>query len=111
MPNNVFQDRVGVAVKIEDMIIQSYLQWYGHVICQDINSQIHEVMELEITGRRKKGPPRKLWKECIKKDLEQNGLKERMCMIEKNGKSKSTKKIANPRQLSLMALKRTLLLS
>ena len=32
-------------------------------------------MELEITGRRKKGPPRKLWKECIKKDLEQNGLK------------------------------------
>ena len=75
MPNNVFQDRVRVAVKIEDMIIQSYLQWYGHVICQDINSQIHEVMELEITGRRKKGPPRKLWKECIKKDLEQNGLK------------------------------------
>ena len=35
---DVLQDRVGVVVKIEDMIIQSCLQWYGHVMCGDINS-------------------------------------------------------------------------
>ena len=29
---DVFCDMVGVVVKIEDMIIQSCLQWYGHVI-------------------------------------------------------------------------------
>ena len=34
----VFGDRVGVFVKIEDMIIQSHLWCYGHVIHQDINS-------------------------------------------------------------------------
>ena len=51
-------DRVGVVVKIEDMIIQSHLQWYGHVMHGDINSQIHEVMEVEITGKNKKGRPR-----------------------------------------------------
>ena len=48
------RDRVGVVVEIEDMIIQSHLQWYGHVLHGDINFQIREVMELEITGKRKK---------------------------------------------------------
>ena len=57
------------------MIIQSRLWEYGHVICQGINSQIHEVMELEITGKRKKGRPRNLLEECVNKDLEQYGLR------------------------------------
>ena len=42
-------------MKIEDMIIQSHLQWYGHVMRGDITWQIREVMEVEITGKRKKG--------------------------------------------------------
>ena len=42
----------------------------------DINSKKHEVMEVEITGKRKKSPQRKLWKECVKKDLEWYGLRE-----------------------------------
>ena len=65
----VFCDKVGVVVKIEGMIIKSPLQWYGHVMRGNINSQICEVMEVEITGK-KKDRPRKLWEECIKKDLE-----------------------------------------
>ena len=67
---DVLRDRVRVVVKIED-IIQSCLWWYGHVMRGDISSQICEVMELEITRKRKKGRPRKLWEECVKKDLEQ----------------------------------------
>ena len=67
---DVLCDRLGVVVKIKDLIIQSRLQWYGHVMLGDINSQIHEVMEVEITGKRKKGRPRKLWEECVKKYLE-----------------------------------------
>ena len=55
----VLRDRVGVFVNIEHMIIQSRLGWYGHVIRRGINFQIREVMELEITGKRKKGRPRK----------------------------------------------------
>ena len=47
-------------------IIQSRLRWYGHVILRDINSHIREVMELEITGKRKKGRPRKSWEKCVK---------------------------------------------
>ena len=46
---------MGVVLKIEDMIIQSHLQWYGHIMHGDINSQMREVMEVEITEKRKKG--------------------------------------------------------
>ena len=72
--NDILWDRVDVAVKIEDTIIQSCLQWYGHVMCGDINPQICEVMELELTGKRKTGRPRKSWQKCVK-DLEQYGLR------------------------------------
>ena len=41
---DVLYDRVGVVVKTEDMIIQSCLQWYGHVMHGDINSQLCWVM-------------------------------------------------------------------
>ena len=44
---------MGVVMKTDD-IIQSLLQWYGHVICGDINSQLHEVMAVEITGKRRR---------------------------------------------------------
>ena len=43
---DVLRNRVGVVVKIEDMIIQSRLWWYGHVMRGNINSQIHVVMEV-----------------------------------------------------------------
>ena len=68
---DVLRDSVGVTVKMEDLIIERHLRWYGHVIQRSINSQMHEVMELEVTGKRKKSRPRKLWEKCIKKDLEQ----------------------------------------
>ena len=41
---DVLRDRVGVVVKIEDMIFQSHLHWYGHVTRGEINSQILEVI-------------------------------------------------------------------
>ena len=75
MSTDVLQDRVGVTVKIKDVIIWSHLQWYGHVMHGDINSQIHEVMEVEISGKRKKGWPRKSLEECLKKDFEWYGLR------------------------------------
>ena len=62
---DVLRERVGVVMKKEDTIIQSCLQWYGH----DTNSQICEVIEVEVTGKRKEGQPRILWEESVK-DLE-----------------------------------------
>ena len=58
---DVLRGRVGVAVKIQDLIIQSRSRWYCHVMRGDINSQIREVMKVEITGKREKDRPRKSW--------------------------------------------------
>ena len=64
---DVLCDRVSVVVKTEDMITQSRLRWYGHVMRGDINSQIRELMKVKITGKRKKGRQRESWEKCVKK--------------------------------------------
>ena len=87
MSTDVLRDRMGV-VKIEDLIIQSCLWWYGHVLRGDSNSQIREVMEVETTGKKKKDRLKKSLEECIKKDLAATWLEKRgMCTIEQNGES------------------------
>ena len=46
----------------------------SYVMRGDINSQMREVMDVEIAGKRKKGRPRKSWDEGIKKELKQYGF-------------------------------------
>ena len=84
---DVLGDKVGVVLKIENMIFKNRLPWYDHVMREDINSQICEVMEVEITGKKKKSQPRKSWGECVKKVLEPYGLIREMCTIKGNGES------------------------
>ena len=48
------------------MKIQSHLRQYDHIMHGE-SSQIGEVMEVEISGKRKKGRPRKSWEECVKR--------------------------------------------
>ena len=95
---DVLRDRVGVVVKTEDLIIQSRLRWYGHVMRGDINFQISEVMEIEITGKRKKGRSSKSWEECVKKDLERYGLRREDAYDRKKWRERIRAKIANPGQ-------------
>ena len=96
---NFLQNRVGVVVKIKDMIIQSRLRFYGHVICRYINySQIREVVQFEITEKRKTGPPRKSWEESVKKDLERYGLKREDTYNREKLREQIKAKIAYPGQ-------------
>ena len=97
-PTDVLRDTVGVVVTIEDLIIQRCLWWYGHAIRRDISSQIHEIIEHEIPGKRKKGQPRKLWEECIKKDLERYGLRREDAYDRVKLQKHIKAKIANPSQ-------------
>ena len=57
---------------------------------EEVNSSIRYVMGIKITGERKKGRPRKLWEECIKKDLK------RMHTIERNDESELEQKLLSP---------------
>ena len=53
-------------------------------------------MEIEITGERKKGRPRKSWEECVKKDLEQYGLRREDAYNREKWQEQIKSKIANP---------------
>ena len=66
MSTDVLCYRIGVVVKIENMLIQSRLRCQGHVMRRGINSQICDVMEVKMTGKRKNGRPRKSRKKCVK---------------------------------------------
>ena len=92
------RDKVGVVVTIKNSIIQRRLRWYGHVIRRDISSQIREVMEHEIPGKRKKGRPRKSWEECVKKDLERYGLRREDVYDRVKWREHIKAEIANPGQ-------------
>ena len=94
--SDVLRDKVGIVVTIKDFIIQRRLRGYGHVIRQDIGSQIREVMEHEIPGKRKKGQPRKSWEECVKKDLERYGLRREDAYDRVKWREHIKAKIANP---------------
>ena len=73
--SDVLKERLGVVVKIEDILLDSCLQWCGHVIHGD-KSQVRGVMELEIVGKRKYKCPSELWEECLKNDMAGFGLKQ-----------------------------------
>ena len=94
--SDVLHDMVGVVVKIEDMIIESCLRRYGHVMRGDINSQISEVMEVETNGKRKKGRPRKSWEECVKKDLKRYGLRREDTYDRKKSRERIRAKMLTP---------------
>ena len=95
---DVLRDRVAVVMNIGGMVIQSCLRWYGHVMRGDINYQRQEVMEVEITGKRKKGRPKKLWEECEKKNLERYGWRREDVYNQKKLLEQIRAKIANPSQ-------------
>ena len=81
MPTGVLHDRVGVILKIGD-IIQSCLPKY---------------MEVEINGKRKKGQPRKVWEECIK-EFEQYGLRKEDVYNQNKWQEQIRSKLANSSQ-------------
>ena len=96
MSTDVLLDRVGVAVKVEDVIIQSRLRWYGQVIRRDINSQRRGFMELEINGKKKKGRSRKLWEVCVNKDSERYGLRREDAYYREKWREQIKANISNP---------------
>ena len=93
---DVLWDKVGVVVTIKCSIIQRRLRWYGHVIRRDISSQIREVMEHEIPGKRKKGRPRKSCEKCVKKDLERYDLRREDAYDRVKWREHIKAKITNP---------------
>ena len=63
-------------VEISKKIQEGRLRWYGHLMRRDEDHVARHTMEMEIEGRRKRGRPRKRWRDCVKDDLQLKGISE-----------------------------------
>ena len=52
-----------------------YVRWYGHVLRRDDDSVLRVALNLEVTGKRKRGRPKKTWKKQVEEETEKVGLK------------------------------------
>ena len=57
---------------------EARLRWYGHVMRRDEEYVGRRVMEMEAPGRRRRGRPKKRWKDCIKEDMQEKNVNENM---------------------------------
>lgn len=72
--NEVFRknlDIVPVAITVE----QAQLRWLGHIMRMGEDRLVKQVFEARETGKRKRGRPRRLWKEEVRLAAEERGVK------------------------------------
>jgi len=56
------------------------LQWFGHLRRETEGKVFRSVDEMEVSGKRKVGRPRKTWKDIVKRDLELIGVDESVAL-------------------------------
>ncbi|PHT75562.1 hypothetical protein T459_19084 [Capsicum annuum] len=81
--NEIIRDKVGVA-SVEDKIGEARLRWFGHVMRRGADAPVRRCEKLALDGfRRRRGRPKKYWKEVIRHDMEQLQLTEDMTLDKK----------------------------
>ena len=59
---------------VSKKIQEKRMNWYGHVKRRDEHYIGRRMTEMEVDGRRRRGRPKKKWKDCIAEDVREKGL-------------------------------------
>ena len=78
-------DMLGLKETIDRLAIAYGVRWYGHVLRRDGNSVLRVALDLEASGKRKRGRPKKTWKKKVEEETEKIGLKKEEALIEQSG--------------------------
>ena len=62
---NELMQMLGITVPIERMIRAETVSWYRHVLRKEEGNILKEVLNFEITGRRKRRRPKATWKKQV----------------------------------------------
>ena len=73
--NEDIRSQVGVA-PIEGKMREHRLRWFGHICRRPSDAPVRRTEHMRLCFKRKRGRPRKTWKEVIKKDMQHMGLTE-----------------------------------
>ena len=68
-------DMLGLKKTIDRLATANGVRWYGHVLRRDDDSVLRVALNLEVSGKRKRGRPRKTWKKQVEEETEKIGLK------------------------------------
>ena len=60
---------------IERLATVNGVRWYGHVLRRDDDSVLRVALNLKVSGKRKRGRPKKTWKMQVEEETEKIGLK------------------------------------
>ena len=66
---------LGLKETIDRLATANGVRWYGHVLRRDDDSVLRVALNLEVTGKRKRGRPKKTWKKQVEEEREKVGLK------------------------------------
>ena len=68
-------DMLGLKETIDRLATANGVRWYGHVLRRDDDSVLRVALNLEVTGKRKRGRSKKTWKKQVEEETEKIGLK------------------------------------
>ncbi|KAF3651798.1 putative pre-mRNA-processing factor 6-like [Capsicum annuum] len=81
--NEIIRDKVRVA-SVEDKMREGRLRWFGHVMRRDADVPVRRCERPALDDfRRRRGRPKKYWREMIRHDMEQLQLTEDMTLDKK----------------------------
>ena len=74
VPNREIVERCKKEVRVGEKMSRALLRWYGHVERMEGDRMARRVYEAKVEGKRKKGRPRRRWRECVQERVESKGL-------------------------------------
>ena len=69
-------DMLGLKETIDRLATANGVRWYGHVLRRDDDSVLRVALNLKVSGKRKRGRPKKTWRKQVEEETEKIGLKE-----------------------------------
>ena len=72
---------LGLKETIDQLATANGIRWYGHVLRRDDDSVLRVALDLEVSGKRKRGRPKKTWKKQVEEETEKIGLKKKDALI------------------------------
>ena len=68
-------DMLGLNKTIDRLATANEIKWCGHVLRRDADSVLRVALDLEVSGKRKRGQPKQTWKKQMEEEIEKIGLK------------------------------------
>ena len=68
-------DMLGLKETIDRLATANGVRWYGHVLRRDDDSVLRVALNLEVSGKRKRGRPKKTRKKQMEEETEKIDLK------------------------------------